>query len=244
MDFNYLMKLTLLFLIFSTVSCTKSNNQMDKPEKNQIGVDSFKVGSAMKSHTFIGKKIYPVEDKSDIFINATKTGVFLCLNANDTLYVLLNNKILCNSNVVEDTLFNYISKYYSIEYDIDLPYFVYLRNDKDTITLINNKNEDKYSFESAIINDTIFDIQSVVKVGYSKFEFMNKIGINKMSNIPDCIFLIPISIVDSAWYTKYLIKDREKFSSQTNCNDYFTIEIKFDKSKIICFKLGNWFGDW
>src|SRR5690606_23067952 len=101
----------------------------------------------------------------------------------DTVFMFLNNNMLVSEaneyfpQINDSLLQHYYPNIYDVEIDDDLPYFAYLRSDKDYLVFIKDKKSGEFTWTEAVVTDTVLNFMDVIKIGARKAKFFEKFNL-------------------------------------------------------------------
>lgn len=220
--------LFLALMLIQIVSCqnrdgsqktmleTSNEENMDLVKQNiecYANKDTFVFSTAKKEYIYTSDRLFPdpkIPDSINI-VELLNSNVLSIELVNDTIFAFFNNDLLHtyqNNHLpqINDSLLrSYYSNFYNITVDDDIPYFIYLENAKDLITLTKDRKKDIYIWETATIQDTILNIAGI-KVGMEKNEVFSKLGFPnfKFGKKTFSLILCHASIPQKIWYKSAL----------------------------------------
>ncbi|MBS2101210.1 hypothetical protein [Carboxylicivirga linearis] len=229
-------------LVLFMVSCQQNMKSKQTEEQKEFTIDTFSFHTSNQKFKYVGERIFPSESLSDSLIsNHLLTSEISAIEkVKDSLFVFFNNGMLDDLGneffpPVNEKLFqDYYPKFYNVEIDDDIPYFVYLKNSKDLISLI--KDNDEFRWESAFVRDTLLSFMNGIKVGQTKNELFEKLGMENIDCSSENLTMIfcHSSRPSKIWF-KQLLKG--------NCGtDQSTTQIllKFENNKIDHIYIDPW----
>ncbi|MBK7627266.1 MAG: hypothetical protein IPJ16_08770 [Bacteroidales bacterium] len=176
------------------ISCQPRNSSnetlKDKQENSSLArIDSIIFKTSGEEFIYLGERLYPNPRVPDSLIanQLVSTEVICVSEVGDTIFAFLNNELLYDREnkyfpLVNDSMFTLIyPEHYRITVDDDIPYFVYLENENDLITLIKDKKRNIYYWESATIQDTVVNFFYNIKVGMEKEEVFSRLKLPKIN---------------------------------------------------------------
>jgi len=216
--------LTILFLF--QLSCQQNKNSQkaeltNKGNKLSVIMDSIVFRTSNEEFTYLAERIYPKATQLDSLTIAQliQSDILSIERVGDTLFVFINNEKLFDRqndylpSINDSLISSFYPKYYNVVIDDDIPYFVYLKNSKDDITLIKDKQNEIFSWTSAIIRDTVLSF-SGIKPGQEKDEVFAHLGLPEFEFNKDdfSLILCHASIPSEIWF-KSILKSHEIMNS-------------------------------
>ena len=206
---------TSVVLVLLFISCQTRNSSKELLKEKQAGssftkIDSIVFKTSSEEFVYLGERLYPnprVPDSMTAIV-LFKSEVICISKVNDTIFAFLNNELLYDSEntfmpLVNDSMFSFIyPKYYKITIDDDIPYFVYMENEKDLIRFNKDKKRNIYCWEVATIQDTVLNFFHNIKIGMKKedvFSHLKFPGFN-FERSDFSLILCQASIPYKIWY--------------------------------------------
>jgi hypothetical protein len=174
--------------------------------------DRFLFRTSRDNFEYIGERLYPIALPSDYHTLEMDSEIVSISKVGDTLFVFLNNEILCYSQnpyfpPLNDSLIEF---YYSNYYDIkiiepDVPYVVHLKSAKDFIRLHKNVINGALDLGSATITDTVLSFFSGVTTGMDKSEVFARLSFPEIAFDSDdfSVILCHASTPSEAWFSRF-----------------------------------------
>lgn len=230
-----------MVLSLTLIACQQHRNPPNaKLPKNgndqSVKVDSIVFKTSNDHFVYLAERLFPAVELSDSMAirEVVQSDILSVEKVGDTIFVFLNNDMLhnqLNQNLppINDSLFeHFYPKYYDVVIDVDIPYIVYLKNEKDVVQIIKS-NKGIFYWETATVQDTILSFFSGVKVNMLKDEVFS------LLNMPNFEFeekdfsliLCHASIPSHIWF-KQMLKSKELLESV----DYGGYELNPDKPNI------------
>jgi hypothetical protein len=238
----------LLVLFQSTISCQQNAKQQSVGDKKSETVDSIVFKTSNEKFIYLANRLYPttVDFNDNAIAELMQSDIISIESVGDTIFVFLNKDLMhnqLNQNLPEmnDSLFkNFYPRHYNVVIDDDIPYMVYLKNDKDIVQIIRNR-KGVFCWETATIKDTVLSFYSGIKVGMSKDEVflklnMPKIGINKKNF---SLILCHASVPSEIWY-KQMFKSKGYRLKTDKPN--IQVLFNFKEGKLDSIYLNPWIG--
>lgn len=224
-------KIKFILYILCILIC---NMYLQAQETKALKIDSIK----LDKFPFYGISLFP-EDTAEV----NRTGVYLCLKDDSLIIVSDNSKLFYNRIYQLKDKKSIVKAFsnYKICFSDDLPISVAIYNNFDTILYSKTPpRTNKYKLESAVINDTIFQLGNI-KVGMSSEKLCKELGIDTqyIKDINHIFILKRIdNIILNMWYAKYNlpynIKDNSCFSS---------IQITLNKDRVFSMLISDYYND-
>lgn len=238
-----------MVLFQSMISCQQNKKPQNADDKHLEVIDSIVFRTSNERFTYLVDRLYPTiayfDDKA--IADLMQSNIISVEGVGDTIFAFLNNDFLyyeSNSNfpIVNDSLFEYFyPKYYDVIIDDDIPYFVYLKSDKDFVELVKNRKSGNFGWETAIVKDTVLSFFSGVKVGMCKDEVFLKLNMPEIKfNKKDfSLILCHASIPSEIWYKQiFKSKDYKLNTDKPNTQGL----LKFSGGKLESIYLNPWIG--
>lgn len=231
MDFKYYFSALILYLLFISFnqtavinSCSVFNNQI----KKEHPIDTFSFNTSGTSKEYITHRLYRYDEEDQRIVNN-----LILLSANgykDSLMLFFQPQDKEEYNdlipISDSLVFNKFAKDYQVTIDDDVPFFLYLENDKDWITFSKNIRTGDYYLVKAIIQDTIVSILNGIKPGMT------------INQVYSCLNLPEKNLEDQ--YSAILIFDADKPSGMWYKDENFYYESKSSiLAKSILIKFQN-----
>ncbi len=209
-------QLIVLLSLIAFVAC--QSNKTSQPEttqsseqpKSSLDTIIFKTSNDQK--VYVGTRVLPQLDISDSatanFLNNSE--ISSIIEVGDTLFVFLNNDMLVSEvndyfPPINDSLLQYhYPRLYDVEIDDDLPYFAYLRSDKDYLEFIKDKKSGEFSWTGATVTDTLLNFMNGIKIGATKASIFDMFGLEPVVDSDLTIILSHASMPSGIWYKSYL----------------------------------------
>lgn len=205
----------LIILLFAVIACQPNKNSQTETvqadEQPKSSLDTIVYSMSDDQTVYLGSRIFPETNltdsaATDFFANSEIASVIL---VGDTIFVFLNNNLLLSEAneyfpQINDSLLQYhYPKIYDVEIDDDLPYFTYLRSDKDNLTLIKNRKSGEFHWEGAVVTDTVLSFMNGIKIGSSKATIFDRLNITGVDKSDLTIILAQATSPDQIWYESY-----------------------------------------
>lgn len=248
MVFKRLSYSILLMILFHCMVSCQQNKKPQETKKPIETIDSIVFKTSNEKFIYLANRLYPttVDFDDKAIAELMQSDIISVEKVGDTIFVFLNNELLhnqLNKNLPEmsDSLVkHFYPQYYNVVVDDDLPYIVYLKNDKDSVQIIRNRRGVFY-WEEATVKDTVLSFFSGVKVGMSKDEVFLKLNLPKikLDRKNFTLILCHASIPSEIWFKE--IFDSKGFTLDT---DKPNIQVLFDfkEGKLVSIYLNPWIG--
>lgn len=218
-----------LLVLFAFTACqpnkTSQLETTQTAEQLKTSLDTIIFRTSSDQTIFVGKRIIPQPQISDsVAINFLKNSeIATAIEVGDTLFVFLNNNMLANGKnqhfpqVNDSLLQHFYPKMYEVEIDDDLPYFAYLRSEKDFVMLMKDRESGLFEWDVAAIGDTVLTFMNGIKIGMSKQNILEKLDISEYVNDKSdiTIILYPASAPNDIWYKPFSDELRTYSNSTT-----------------------------
>jgi hypothetical protein len=243
--------LILVVVIISHFKCQQRENNKNlntslETEKSNSFYDSIIFSTAREKYVYLGKRLLPPRNAPDsVVTDYLLSSRITCVEeVDDTIFVFLNSNLL-NSHKNKDLillndslLYNFYPEFYSITIDDDLPYFVYLKNDKDIITFAKDKRTNGFYIENATVKDTVLKLMTGIGIGVDKNVVFKHLGLQDFSYEQKnfTIILCHAAVPSRIWY-KSIIK---KFVTSDKPN--INVLMRVRNNKVESIFLDYWIG--
>lgn len=251
-----------MVLSLSSIACQQNRNPQNAKLPNNsnnltVIVDSIVFKTSNDDFVYLAERLYPAIELSDSMAirELIQSDILSVEKVGDTIFVFMNNDLLhnqLNQNLppINDSLFeHFYPRYYDVTIDDDIPYIVYLKNEKDVVQIIKSKKGIFY-WETATVKDTILSFFSGVKVGMFKNEVFSRLNMPNLEFEEKDFFMIlcHASIPSQIWF-KQMLKSKELLESvgyggyKLN-TDKPNIQVLFNfkDDKLDCVYLSPWIG--
>lgn len=209
-------QLILLIALFAFTACQPNRtSQLDTTqtaEQPKVLLDTIIFRTSSDQTVYVGKRILPQLDLSDSVASnfLTNSEIASVIAVGDTIFMFLNNDMLVSETneyfpPVNDSLLQYYyPTIYDVEIDDDLPYFAYLRSDKDYLEFIKDKKSGEFSWTGAAVTDTLLNFMNGIKIGATKAGIFDMFGLEPVDDSHLTIILSHASMPSRIWYKSYL----------------------------------------
>lgn len=244
MDFKYYFTGVILYLLFISFnqtavikSCSVFNNQI----KNEYHVDTFSFNTSGTSMEYIAQRLYSYDEENPKIVNN-----LILLSANgyrDSLMLFFQTQDKEEYNdlipISDSLVVNKYARDYKVTIDDDVPFFLYLENDKDWLTFSKNIRTGDYYLVKAIIQDTIVSILNRIKPGMTIQDVYLHLNLPEetLGDHYSSIMIFDADKPSGIWYKNESFYYESKSSILVN-----SILIKFRNKRIISITIDSHIG--
>ncbi|MEQ8646551.1 MAG: hypothetical protein RIC06_05150 [Cyclobacteriaceae bacterium] len=207
---------TVFLLLFAFAACQPNkSSQLEESKTNEplnstLDTIIFKTSSDQK--VYIGTRILPEANITDSAATnfLANSEIASVMEVGDTIFIFLNNNMLVSEAnkyfpQINDSLLQYhYPNIYDVEVDDDLPYFAYLRSDKDYVEFTKDKKFGEFTWTGAVVTDTVLNFMNGIKIGASKASVFGRFNLNAVDKSNLTIILCHASMPSRIWFKSYL----------------------------------------
>jgi len=209
-------QLIILFFLFAFAACQPNKRSQlettQTAEQPKILLDTIIFRTSSDQTVYVGKRILPQPDISDSVASnfLTNSEIASVIAVGDTIFMFLNNNMLVSEvnqyfPPINDSLLQYhYPTIYDVEIDDDLPYFAYLRSEKDYLEFIKDKKSGEFSWTGAAVTDTLLNFMNGIKIGATKSSIFDMFSLDPVQDSDLTIILSHASMPSRIWYKSYL----------------------------------------